>query len=889
MAIASALSFSTSFNFATAIAKFNFEDTTDYSAEGISLSDLKGNFKIVNPLGVVVYENTSWINPDIDGSVSLEFNSITIPERINGYWTVTYTIQVSGGVQAGTYSKEVQYNFKYTSPIVAIYQEGNPYTELFKSVDQTNYTVEEVVPTITRVHTVIYPELSGLPNIVLPSSYIGVGFPNFSVGVWNTTVETTLEYQYSNFTIQDKVSGSKQLNVEPAPNIVDVLCCINKIYVDIQNAENTSLEAPLKQKFEYASSLLNAAVQSINYGQYNKAQTYIDEIYNTTGCTPNCNCGGELVRSVQYTGTSSPSGSYEGVAPINISGGYISLDFNGVENNYLRQSTNTSVIGRAQNSVGNVADIAASADEQFLVRRGGLLQFDELLSTDITDALGYTPYSDTNPDGFISGNQTITVSGEASGTGATAIALTLDNDAVIEKTLTDFTQTTGTITSADSLLSAIEKLDGNLAALEASSVVDDLAALSVLGRSANTSGVMGAITANSNYQILRRNGATISFGAIDLSQSGAVGSSILGVTNGGTGRGTATLQGTVWFAGALGILDDDNSNFYYDKTTKSLLLGTTTPSERFIVKGTIGLGLDTKIMIDTDATSGYDSGFVWKEGSGKSILFGGFSSTFGLSSTEELSIATNSITRAFIYKTGELFLTPDNQTRPISALYDIYALKDTTLTAMLESVSGSVSLEAKTSGATGDISTIYANGALGSWMGMRNLRMYYDNAALPELRAISATGSPSPNVLLISNASNGTTEEGVRVYSDGNVQLMNGFAVNSWHYHNVAGAYIFGTTSTKKYGVVLGPSASATLTVTLPTTPQDGQEIVVATERDITSLSFSSTKAIYGHNGGTAIPMTITGGAAKGAGMVMTKYVSAGNGGAGAWYVTVSE
>ena len=564
MAIASAISFSTSFNFATAIAKFNFEDITDYSAEGISLSNLKGNFKIVNPLGVVVYENTSWINPDIEGSISLEFNSITIPQKINGYWTVTYTIQVSGGVQAGTYDKEVQYNFKYTSPIVSIYQEGNPYTELFKSVDQTNYTVEEVIPTITRVHTVAYPELSGLADLVLPSAYIGVGFPNFSIGVWNTSIETTLEYQYSNFTIQDKVNGSKQLNVEAAPNIVDVLCCINKIFLDVQNAENTSLEAPLRQKFEYASSLLSAAVQSINYGQYTKAQNYIDEIYNTTGCTPNCNCGGGLVRSVQYTGITNPSGSYEGIAPININGGYISLNYNGIENNYLRQSTNTSVIGRAQNSVGNVADIAATLDDQFLVRRSGVLKFDELINSDITDALGYTPYPDSNPDGFISGNQTITISGEASGVGETAIDLILDNDAVIEKILTDFTPTTGSITNTDSLLTAIEKLDGNLAALEASAVIDDLAGLSVLGRASGTSGAMSAITSTLNDEFLVRRGSSLTFGQIITSDIvTALGYTPYPSTNPSgfiSGNQTITIGGEASGSGATSIsLTLDNS------------------------------------------------------------------------------------------------------------------------------------------------------------------------------------------------------------------------------------------------------------------------------------------------------------------------------------------
>lgn len=41
---------------------------------------------------------------------------------------------------------------------------------------------------------------------------------------------------------------------------------------------------------------------------------------------------------------------------------------------------------------------------------------------------------------------------------------TLSNDAVIEKTLTAYTPSAGTISSADTILSAIEKLDGNMQA-----------------------------------------------------------------------------------------------------------------------------------------------------------------------------------------------------------------------------------------------------------------------------------------------------------------------------------------------------------------------------------------------------------------------------------------
>lgn len=303
MAIESSISFTTQFDYRPSIAKFKLSDTTDYTTEGISVNDLKGNFKIVNPLGVTVYENTSWITPDIDGSVSLNFNDVTIGSRTIGYWTITYTIQVSGAVQAGIYSKEVQYNFQYQAPLVSIYQEGNPFTDLFKSTDQTIYNVNGVVPSVDRTHTVIYPELADKEDVVTSTAYIGIGYPNFIIGTWQTTISTSLVYNFGTFTVGDVVVGQKQIIVEAAPNIQDVLCCLDKLYNQILTSSGTSQQAALIEKFEYASGLLNTATQSLNYGRYTQARNYINQIYEITGCTPNCSCGSsELTRSVQYQG-----------------------------------------------------------------------------------------------------------------------------------------------------------------------------------------------------------------------------------------------------------------------------------------------------------------------------------------------------------------------------------------------------------------------------------------------------------------------------------------------------------------------------------------------------------------------------------------------------------
>jgi hypothetical protein len=71
---------------------------------------------------------------------------------------------------------------------------------------------------------------------------------------------------------------------------------------------------------------------------------------------------------------------------------------------------------------------------------------------------------------YLIGNQNITLSGEASGSGTTGIAVTLANSAIIGKVLTGFTSTTGTILATDSILQAIQKLDGNLASATAGGV-----------------------------------------------------------------------------------------------------------------------------------------------------------------------------------------------------------------------------------------------------------------------------------------------------------------------------------------------------------------------------------------------------------------------------------
>jgi hypothetical protein len=162
-------------------------------------------------------------------------------------------------------------------------------------------------------------------------------------------------------------------------------------------------------------------------------------------------------------------------------------------------------------------------------------------------------------------------------------------------------------------------------------------------------------------------------------------------------------------------------------------------------------------------------------------------------------------------------------------------------------------------------------------------------AATIRASSISASTSATLNSggTLTTVNTNFTVNTGLRVFPSGNSQFLKGFAIDSFVYWNVAGNYTFATN--EQYGVILGTGSDATMSIALPTAPMDGQEVCVLCEEDKTSLSFTSVKVIRGHNGGTGISVTITGGAAKGSAILLAKYAEAANNGLGAWFVSVSE
>lgn len=86
-----------------------------------------------------------------------------------------------------------------------------------------------------------------------------------------------------------------------------------------------------------------------------------------------------------------------------------------------------------------------------------------ITGTQVTTALGYTPYDAANPSGYISANQNITLSGDASGSGSTAITVSISAATVTGKALTGYSVGANTaLTATDTILAAFGKVQGQI-------------------------------------------------------------------------------------------------------------------------------------------------------------------------------------------------------------------------------------------------------------------------------------------------------------------------------------------------------------------------------------------------------------------------------------------
>lgn len=293
------LSFTTQFNLTATPKVFSFTDTSDYAGQGIALINVNGVFKITSPSGIVIYNNTDWsdIGCDIKRSTSDQnLHTIQLPLGTNGFpevgvYTIVYTIYDN---DLETYSSVTNsYTYDYTRPVVCISQTVDCISPLFTSTDITDYTVNNVIPSITESHTLSFPVGSGLTPVNSTGLVISVGFAQFANGTQTTEIESALTYTFPDgLIVYDIVTGIQEVVVD-CTDTCGIYCCVRSIEQQMNSAMTTNVTRyeELTHLFTQIMSLVGLVSLARTCNKGADISGYLNLIKSLAHCTDDCSCG----------------------------------------------------------------------------------------------------------------------------------------------------------------------------------------------------------------------------------------------------------------------------------------------------------------------------------------------------------------------------------------------------------------------------------------------------------------------------------------------------------------------------------------------------------------------------------------------------------------------
>jgi hypothetical protein len=208
-----------------------------------------------------------------------------------------------------------------------------------------------------------------------------------------------------------------------------------------------------------------------SYLRRSAANTYVLDSYTTVaGNMPSTSITAKLLTGGAFVGdinaTDSILQAFETIDGI----------LNTVSGNLFNLNVGQILVGAADGVAIPVTPTLNASGGSFGFNAAGVLTFPDagaatrgLITTGTQSIAGNKTFTGTlaasNLSGTNTGDQTITLTGEATGSGTGSFAVTLTNSAVIGKVLTGYVSGAGTVSATDTILQAIQKLNGNASAL----------------------------------------------------------------------------------------------------------------------------------------------------------------------------------------------------------------------------------------------------------------------------------------------------------------------------------------------------------------------------------------------------------------------------------------
>lgn len=217
MSLPTDLNFTVAFDRTNSPANFQNEDTTPYSTLGIDLADIRGNFtNVIDPLGNVIHNNTSWSSPDIVASSSLLYTGLNIPTDTNG------------DILEGQYA--FTYNIKVDNPIIGVNQGTKKFTidgDFTSSLSGATSIVVVRSTANNGTYTIVSVVLSAGDTVIEVSEAIPSG-----------TIDGSI--QFSTQTVYSKIINVTYEDVVPVVNIQVITDCFCGNYFSEDRTDYTN-------------------------------------------------------------------------------------------------------------------------------------------------------------------------------------------------------------------------------------------------------------------------------------------------------------------------------------------------------------------------------------------------------------------------------------------------------------------------------------------------------------------------------------------------------------------------------------------------------------------------------------------------------------------------